>query len=223
MGILGDLAGAGAGAAINYASLMADKKVLMKGASAQQKQAIEYFLPADGCKGILGKKVTVEEYDSMVDQMVKQINPMKRALDKIGLDESELKEIPPVTLVGYEDSKYSRSSSRGFRSNLYSVTHLFFSATQVYMYQIILNTMKNERKERTEEYFYKDITNFSTSSDTAEVINFVGCKQKPVKGSVETQKFSLIVPGDKFTCSTYGDIEQQVRAMKGKLREKKGV
>ncbi len=223
MGILGDLAGAGAGAAVNYAANYAQKKQLMKGASEQQKLAVNYFLPDGGCKGIFGKKVTDSEYDAMVAQLVKQTNTMKRALDKIGLDESELKEIPPVTLCGYEESGFSRSSGAGYRSNLYSVTHLFFSATQVYMYQIILNTMKNERKERTEEYFYRDITNFSTSSDTIEAVTFVGCKGTPKKVSIETQRFALIVPGDKFSCSTYGDIEQQVRAMKGKLREKKGV
>ena len=202
MGILCDLAGAGAGAAVSYAANYAQKKKWLKGANAQQKIAVNYFLPDSGCKGIFGKKVTDSEYDAMVDELVKQNNTMKRALDKIGLDESELKEIPPVTLYGYEESNFSRSSLNGYRSNLYSVTHLFFSSTQVYMYQIILNTMKNERKERTEEYFYKDITNFSTSTDTVEAVTFAGCKGTPKKVSIEMQRFALIVPGDKFNCST---------------------
>ena len=34
------------------------------------------------------------------------------------------------------------------------------------MYQVILDTISNTKKERTEEYFYKDITNFSTSCIT---------------------------------------------------------
>ena len=81
--------------------------------------------------------------------------------------------------------------------------------------------MKNEKKERTEEYFYKDITNFSTSSDTIESLQYKGCAGAPNRISVEIQRFSLIVPGDKFSCATYGDIEQNVKAMKNKLREKK--
>lgn len=213
----------GATAAAEYAQWLAQRKNLMKAANPTQKQAIKYFIPETGCKGLFDK-VSDEEYDEIVRGMVKSSNSYQRALDKIGLDESELKEIPPVTLYGYEEGKgsFSKTNIDGtYRTNLYSITHLFFSATQVYMYQLVLNTMKNDRKERTEEYFYKDITNFSTLSDTVESITFKGCQNTVQKVSVEVQKFSLIVPGDKFTCATYGDIDQQVRAMKNKLREKK--
>ncbi len=207
--------------AMEYAQLVAQKKSYLKGATADQKTAINYFIPETGCKGLFGK-ISDEAYDAVVKSAVNASNSYKRALDKIGLDESELKEIPPVTLYGYEDSSFAKTTATGaYRSNLYSVTHLFFSSTQVYMYQIILNTMKNEKKERTEEYFYKDITNFSTSSDTVESLQFKGCSGAPNRVSVEIQKFALIVPGDKFSCATYGDIDQQVKAMKNKLREKK--
>jgi hypothetical protein len=207
--------------AMEYAQLAAQKKAYLKGASAEQKKAINYFIPDTGCKGLFSG-VKDEDYDAVVEAAVKACNSYKRALDKIGLDESELKEIPPVTLYGYEDSAFSKTTASGaYRSNLYSITHLFFSSTQVYMYQIIVNTMKNEKKERTEEYFYKDITNFSTASDTIESLQFKGCAGAPHRISVEIQKFALIVPGDKFSCATYGDIDQQVKAMKNKLREKK--
>ncbi|MBQ8741951.1 MAG: hypothetical protein IJZ03_01130 [Clostridia bacterium] len=207
--------------ALEYTQLIAQKKSYLKGATAEQKKAINYFIPETGCKGFFGK-VKDADYDAVVEATVAAANTFQRAIDKIGLDESELKEIPPVTLYGYEDSAFSKTTEDGtYRSNLYSVTHLFFSSTQVYMYQIILNTMKNERKERTEEYFYKDITNFSTSSDTIEALQYKGCLGAPNRVSIEIQRFALIVPGDKFSCATYGDIDQQVKAMKNKLREKK--
>ncbi|MBQ8003390.1 MAG: hypothetical protein IJ297_08110 [Clostridia bacterium] len=212
-----------ASAAAEYAQWQAQRKSLLKAANATQKKAIKYFIPEPGCKGLFDK-VTDEEYDAIINTMVQESNSYKRALDKIGLDESELKEIPPVTLYGYEENNnsFSKTNPDGtYRTNLYSITHLFFSSTQVYMYQLIFNTMKNDKKERTEEYFYKDITNFSTVSDTVESITFKGCQNTAQKVSVEVQKFSLIVPGDKFTCATYGDIDQQVRALKNKLREKK--
>lgn len=206
---------------VEYAQLLAQKKSYLKGATEDQKKAIKYFLPDTGCKGLFGK-ISDEEYDAVVKQAVKASDSYNRAINKIGLDESELQEIPPVTLYGYESSSFSKTTASGaYRTNLYSITHLFFSSTQVYMYQIILNTMKNEKKERTEEYFYKDITNFSTSSETVESLTFKGCKGVPTRVSVDIQRFALIVPGDKFSCSTYGDIDQQVQAMKGKLREKK--
>ena len=206
---------------MDFAQMAAQKSSYLRGATPDQKKAINYFIPNTGCAGLFGK-VSDDDYDAVVKAAIAASNSYKRAIDKIGLDEDELKEIPPVTLYGYEDSPFSKATTDGkYRSNLYSITHLFFSSTQVYMYQIILNTMKNEKKERTEEYFYKDITNFSTSTDTTESLEFKGCMGTPSRVSVEIQKFALIVPGDKFSCATFGDIEQQVKAMKNKLREKK--
>lgn len=206
---------------LEFAQLMAQKKQYLKGATADQKTAINYFIPETGCKSLFSK-VNDEAYDAVVEAAINSSNSYNKALDKIGLDESELQEIPPVTLYGYESSAFSKTTENGaYRSNLYSITHLFFSSTQVYMYQLIFNTMKNEKKERTEEYFYKDITNFSTSTDTVESLLFKGCSGKPNRISVEIQRFALIVPGDKFSCATYGDIEENVKAMKNKLREKK--
>lgn len=206
---------------VEYAALLAQKKNWKKGATADQKASLDYFIPDTGCKGLFGK-VSDEQYDAIIKKMVAESNSYKKALDKIGLDEDELKEIPPVTLYGYEDSKLNKVTVDGYyRSNLYSITHIFFSATQVYMYQLILDTTKNNKKERTEEYFYKDITNFSTSNDTRESLRFTGCLNKLSRVSTEVQQFSLIVPGDKFSAATFGDIEQSVKAMKGKLREKK--
>ena len=199
-----------------------DKVVLLKGATPEQKKAINYFCPNTGCLGFLGK-VSDADYDTLVEEMVKNANTMKKAIDKIGMDESDLQEIPPVTLVGYEDSKYETQTATGaYRSNLYTVTHLFFSDSQVFMYTITFDTVKNNKKERTEEYFYKDITNFSTTTDSKEVFYMTGgCTPKQKRTNIELQKFALIVPGDKFTCATWGDIEDQVKAMKNKLREKK--
>lgn len=205
------------------ANLQAQKSKLKKGKTADQKLAVDYLIPKAGIIGLFINKKDAE-YDAVLKKLVDGCGSYKRAINKIGLDEDELKEIPPVTLYGYEDEKaqLSRVGDDGaFRSNLYSITHLFFSSTQVYMYQIILDTISNSTKERTEEYFYKDITNFSTSSDSKQVMKYSGCSGKPTAGMVDIQRFSLIVPGDRFSCGTYGDIEQQVRAMKNKLREKK--
>ena len=207
--------------ALDYAQLVAQKKQLLRGATPDQKTAINYFIPNTGCSALFGS-VKDEDYDVVIKNLIASSNSYKKALDKIGLDESELKEIPPVTFYGYEESDFSKSNLDGtFRSNLYTITHIFFSSTQVYMYKLTLNTMKNDKQERTEEYFYKDVTNFSTVSDTIESVQFGGFFGGPKRVSVDLQRFSLIVPGDKFTVAVYGDIDQSVKAMKNKLREKK--
>lgn len=208
-------------AAMDYAALYAQKSSLKKGTNADQKLAIDYFLPNKGIIGMLTAKKD-EDFDAVLKRLVDSFGSYKKAINKIGLDEDELKEIPPVTLYGYEDGKLAKVGKDGvYRSNLYSITHLFFSSTQVYMYQVILDTISNSKKERTEEYFYKDITNFSTSSESYDVFTFKGCSGTPKATQIDVQRFGLIVPGDKFTCGTYGNIDQQVKAMKNKLREKK--
>ena len=202
------------------------KQKLVRTANEDQKTALNYLVPAAGCGA---KKVADADYDAVLKKLLDSANTYQKAIDKIGLDESELQEIPPVTLVGYETDGtiLGRTGEDGtYRTDVYSVTHLFFSSTQVYVYQIILNTTKGDKKERTEEYFYKDITNFSTSNDSKEVQYFVagkGCAGAGSyqTGSIETQRFALIVPGDRFSVATYGDIEASVKAMKNKLREKK--
>lgn len=206
---------------IDISNIKHQRKNYLKGATPDQKKAIKYFMPDDGCKGLF-TKVKDEVYDAIVQNAIKSSNSYQRALDKIGMDESELKEIPPVTLRAYADSEFAKANKNNhYRSNLYSITHIFFSSNQVYFYNLTLNMMKNEKKESTEEYFYKDITNFSTSTDTTEALAFKGCSGKPHRVTFDTQKFSLVVPGDKQTVATHGDIDESIRAMKNKLREKK--
>ena len=88
--------------------------------------------------------------------------------------------------------------------------------------------INDTKKERTEEYFYKDITNFSTLSETVEkeTPEAVGCLNNKIewnRKNVDYNQFAVIVPGDKFLCSTEDSeyVEASVQGLKAKLREKK--
>jgi hypothetical protein len=78
-------------------------------------------------------------------------------------------------------------------------------------------------KERTEEYFYKDITNFSTTAEDVETLEPSGCFNKVQRTSAHYDVFQLIVPGDRFLCdlSSLAEAEEKIQSMKAKLREKK--
>lgn len=197
--------------------------LLKKGKTAEEKKVIDYFT-ASGC---LAKPMSDEAYDKLVLDKLNAFNTQKRAIDKIGLDEDELKEIPPVFFHGYEAGTLKKVGKDGrARTSKYSATWLLFSSTQVYMYSLEFDMDSASKKERTEEYFYRDITNFSTSNETEdyEVLAPTACKKDNwVKKQVETSRFALIVPGDKFYCSTSGvaNVDQAISAMKSKLREKK--
>jgi len=196
-----------------------------KNRSDEQKNVIRYFC-VDGC---FAKIMSDQEYDSLIKSHLTKTNFKQKGLSKVGLDESELKEIDPVTFEGYLFDAKKTFAKRGkdgvWRSSAYQVSWLFFSATQVYLYQNTLNLDEDGKKEITEEYFYKDITNFSTSSDTVETSYWDPKQKKYLLENVDSNRFALTVPGDKFYCSMEQNeyTERAIQAMKAKLREKKSV
>ena len=86
---------------------------------------------------------------------------------------------------------------------------------------------EDTKQEKVEEYFYKDITNISASSETEEfyVPDKVSCNGTATyaRKNVETSNVSFVVPGERFNCAMTASEanEQSVQAMRAKLREKK--
>lgn len=205
----------------------------MKGRTPEQKKVIKYFYGEGGCLSFLSPGLKDEDYDAMVQTKAKSIDFRQKALNKIGLDESQVSEIEPVHFEGYWfDEKKTLAkwgkNDKEWRSSAYQVTWIFFSSSQIYVYQYTFNMDEDGKKESTEEYFYKDITNFSTTSDTIEkyVLDKVSCKGDATyaRKNVDANRFAIIVPGDKFYCSMDQNdyTEKAIQGMKAKLREKKG-
>jgi len=197
-----------------------------KNRSEEQKKVIRYFM-RDGCLafGLLKD----EEYDALVAKKIKSMDFKQKALNKIGLDESELQEIEPVSFEGYwfdEKKTFSKyGKDKKWRSSAYQISWLFFSSTQVYLYQYTFNLDEDGKMEKTEEYFYKDITNFQTVSDTIETPTWDPKKDKSILVNINKNRFAVTVPGDKFLCSMEQNeyTERAIQAMKAKLREKKNA
>ena len=205
----------------------------MKGRTPEQKKVIKYFYGEGGCLSFLSPGLKDEDYDAMVQAKAKSIDFRQKALNKIGLDESQVSEIEPVHFEGYWfDEKKTLAkwgkNDKEWRSSAYQTTWIFFSSSQIYVYQYTFNMDEDGKKESTEEYFYKDITNFSTTSDTIEkyVLDKVSCKGDATyaRKNVDANRFAIIVPGDKFYCSMDQNdyTEKAIQGMKAKLREKKG-
>ncbi len=206
---------------------------LLKNKTPEQEKVIRYFYNAK--KGCFGKLMTDAEYDQMVYDYLSRNNNFKdKAISKIGLDESEISLIKPVCIKGYlYDNKnaYAKYGKDGqWRSSMYQVSWLFFSETQVYLYQYTFNFDENGKKESSEEYFYKDVVNFASSEETVEKVTWVeakGCGNKlPTRETrnVDTVRLSIVVPGDKMYCSatvTDDTFETSIKGMKNLLREKK--
>lgn len=211
--------------AVMYLNQNADIKKRSRGKNEQQKQVIKYLY--GGC--LTFGKMTDADYDNLVASTRDSLNLKQRALNKIGVDEDQLKEIEPVFFEGYsKENSFVGKQDGKLRSTWYETTWLFFSDNQVYMYTYNWDMESDGKRETSEEYFYTDITNFNTSSETIEAFQIkVGCNGKEKsreKVNREYSSFSLVVPGDKFFCSTSNapNAEASVSAMKQKLREKKG-
>lgn len=198
-----------------------DQATLLKnycrGKSAEQVKVIEYFCKQEGC---LSKNMSDDEYSQMVIKKRDSLNLCQKALNKIGLDEDEVSEIPPAVFEGYvfKNAFAKKRANGNWVSSAYQVAWLFFSSTQIYVYRYTFNMDEDKKTESTDEFFYKDVTSFSTSSET-ETAHGLGDS----KFEVETNKFKMVVPGDKIFVSMDGvsDSEAIIQAMKQKLREKK--
>jgi hypothetical protein len=207
-----------------------DLKAALQGRNPDQQKVIKYFMAPEGC---FSKNIPDDEYDKLVQGKYTDLNLKQKALDKIGVDESQVSEIAPCEFKNWHYDKATlakRGKDGRFRSSSYQGTWLFFSDKQVYVYQYTLNMNEDGKKERTEEYFYKDITNFSTTSESEEKESWEagkGCLTKaPVvtRRNVDHDVFKLGVPGgDPFLCDMVNDSEAEgkIQAMKQKLREKK--
>ena len=187
------------------------------GKTAEQQRVIDYFCKEEGC---MSKNMSDDEYSQMVIKKRDSLNLRAKALNKIGLDEDEVNEIPPALFEGYvfKNAFAKKRANGNWVSSAYQVAWLFFSSTQIYVYRYTFNMDEDKKQESTDEFFYKDVTSFSTSSET-ETAHRLGDD----KFEVETNKFKMVVPGDKIFVSMDGvsNSEDIIQAMKQKLREKK--
>lgn len=184
----------------------------------EQRKVVDYFLKEGGC---MDSKMSDSEYMNIVHKKRDSLDLKNRALGKIGLDEDELQEIPPIVFEGFsfKNAWSKRLANGNWVSSAYQVSWLFFSSTEVYIYQYTMNMDEDKKSESTEEYFYKDVTSFTTRSETETAKDNHGNRIE-----VESNKFAMVVPGATLTVAlddTTGDFESAIQGMKQKLREKK--
>lgn len=189
---------------------------ICQGKTPDQVKTIEYF-----CKeGCMTKTITDDEYLQMVRAKRDAMDFKRRALDKIGLDEDEVNEIPPAMFEGfvYKNAYAKQNASGKWVSSAYQVSWVFFSSTRVCLYSYTFNMDDNKKNERTDEFFYKDVVSFSTLSESDTAHGLGGNTFE-----VTSEQFAMVVPGDKLFLAM-GDIQNAdsiIKAMKQKLYEKK--
>lgn len=210
---------------------------LKKGKTPEQQRVIDFFYDAGGSSGCgcLSKgssNITMQEYLKLVQEKCNTLDSKAKAIAKIGLDESEIQEIPPIMLASFvyagDDIKIKVEQQIAV-TNQYAITWIFFSANQIYTYKYIFDTMSDNTWEFTNDFFYTDITCFSTVRRLHEKIDVsiaqgcIGSGENIVKNNYFVDTFEIIVPGTSYTFSmrNNANIEQSLQAAKAMLREKK--
>lgn len=211
---------------------------LKKGKTEEQKKAIDYFL-SNGSGGCLSKDDTwkTSDYLQHVTNKINSLNLKARAIENIGLDESEIQEIEPIMLSSFLFGKdtYIKINADGAVSNQYAVTWLFFSATQVYTYKFILDTTSDNTWEITHDLFYTDITCFTTQRRVVEnikskMVSAGGCsgclggqKEEFSKRNYVVDTLEIDVPQASFSFEMRNseNVERSIQAVKNMLRDKK--
>ena len=218
--------------------------MLKRGKSKDQCKCIDFFLTPDvkekkGC--LKPKDWTIDDYCAHVQDIVDKLNLKQRAIEKIGLDESQISEIPPIYLASFArgNDLYVKTDENltKYVTNKYSVTWIFFSATQLYTYTYVLDTTSDNAVEYTRDFFYGDITCIRTEHEVEEIICEVkkkGClamlkgllkkkESKFVHNNRHWDTLQITVPNDSysFCCRTTETLEQSIQAAKAMIREKK--
>lgn len=230
MSLFGAAGGAAAQAAIDAARVVS----LKKGKTEEQKAAIDYLfnVVAGGCGCLGGKKktMTTQDYLNMVQRKCNSLDLQTRALQKIGLTADQVQEIPPIVLSAfvYDDDCLVRVDNNVAVSSQYSIAWIFFSKTQMYTYKYIFDTTSDNTWELTKDFFYSDITCFSTERAVKEKIDVYpgkGCLkgESIIKNHYVVDTLEVIVPGTSYSFSLRNSdtVEQSIQAAKAMLRDNK--
>lgn len=162
-----------------------------------------------------GKIITDEEYDNEILKNIKSYK--KDAMEKLGLDEDEVKEIEPIIMSDYKflgASKVKKGKDLKWRSNLYEIVIMFFSRDEIHCYRRIINTIENQIFESTDVYFYRDIVSISTDASTEKIGNNV----------INYSSFKIMTTAGTSLSTARRDskdVEESIHAMRALIREKK--
>ena len=158
--------------------------------------------------------------DDIIDNaVISRLNTIQeRALNKLAIDEEEVKEIPPIIFHGFDYDDFDcikLGSDECYRTDEYNVVAFFFSSDEVYCYQYRFSLTEDSQTESTDTYFYKDIVSISTETEHSEFDS--GFKY-------ETFKLTT-AGGTSVSCSVredeVEDAQRSIKGMRNLLKEKK--
>ena len=167
-------------------------------ATNKERKVLKYFLK-QGCCSFGGLRD--EDYLRYVRKRVENETSEEKALSKLNIIRDQVNEIEPVHFGGwkYGGALVKRRSNGEYISTSYQDSWLFFSDQQIFLYQYTFSTIDDRKFHSTNEYFYRDITSFSTVVKTERTRG---------DDSIDTMMFQLVVPGDHLAIA-YTNVDER--------------
>ncbi len=162
------------------------------------------------------------EIDADLFNYLAKQNLKSRALDKLGIDESEVMEIAPVYFDGYNFDNVNEvkiGKDRKARSSQGRAVYFFFTKNEVYCYTYTVSLIENFSSEDTDTYFYSDIVSVATTTGTG-TINKVKAKSQ----SYQYDCFKLTTTGGTSMQAGLRDkagAERSINGMRNLIKAKK--
>ena len=164
------------------------------------------------------------EYDAALAKAFDNMKLYESALKKTNLVEEELMSVKPFYISGALFDGYWRPSETGaYRTSRREYTYILFTNDQVVFYRRILDLLDLERKkESVLEFFYSDITSVNISTVSVEP-KFAASDTENKPEELDTEKFVLVVPGDKIAMAfeTNEEVDESIKGMRSLIRDKK--
>lgn len=169
-------------------------------------------------------KITDEFMDNEVASALQ--NMMPHALERLGVDEEEVKEIDPIILTSY-DSKgisdeqfyFKHGKDQKWRSSVVKAVYILASDQQLYCYTLRFSLCTDKHTEETDEYFYRDIVSVYTGN-----VDETYKDSKGVEWHYTGDMFRLTTSGGTSISQLMRNEDEasgKISAMKQLLREKK--
>ena len=124
---------------------------------------------------VVDRGILDEELDEILKKRMTKLGLLQNGIDSLQLDETQISELPPVCLENYcldktnENLFIAKGKDGIIRTSCYQANCLYFTAEQlgICQYTFDISDGINYQGETTKEYFWQDITDFSSETGSS--------------------------------------------------------
>jgi len=161
------------------------------------------------------KRISDEELDRICESQIRDLKT--EALNKLGIDEDEVNEAGHFQVSCYDYDARGTLNKKGkdgvWRSSQYKTDIFFFSRDVAHCFTRSFSIIKNEQRDSTEEYFYRDIVSVKVAENER--------KDQVCGEYVELTTTAGTVFKFAFRKSEADKVSRSINGMRNLLKDKK--